>query len=169
VRAGAGCPATAVDPALERGAGFGGAEGEAGSGVVRGVGRVRVDGRVRGGQVDRPGVARRRGIGVASDVGRADVKGVAAGCQSRRDGGRARAAGPAAAVDPALEGGAALRGAEGEAGRGVVRRIGRARIDGRVRRARVDDPGVARRSRIGVTCRIDRSHVEGVTAVRECR
>src|SRR5207244_5399477 len=104
VGAGAGGPAAAVDAAFEGRAGLGGAEAEAGCGVVRGVGGIRVDGRVGRGEVDGPGVGGRRRIRVPGSVGGAHIEGVAAFTERGRDRVGAGARSPAAAVHAALEG-----------------------------------------------------------------
>jgi len=115
-------PSAAVDPAFEARARLGGGE-LPGRGVV--VGRARgaagdVGVRRRGVNRDRAG--RRGAVGVAGLVDGANVEGVVAVGQRRGREGRGAAV-PAAAVDPAFEGGAALGGGEGP-GRGVV--VGRA-------------------------------------------
>src|SRR5438874_2248699 len=78
VRAGAGAPAAAVDPALERRARLARAEGERGrrvAGRIRGPGVDRVLGRI---QVYGPGLAGRCCVGVAGGVAGAHVEGVTA-------------------------------------------------------------------------------------------
>src|SRR5205823_1280493 len=82
---------------------------------------------------------------------------------------RARAAVPAAAVEPAFEGRAGLGRAEAEARTGVVRRVVRVRVDGRVGRGQVDGPGVARRAPVRVAGRVGRAHIERVAAGAEGR
>ncbi len=77
MRAGAGAPGAAVDPALVGGAALARAEREVGGGRARRVRGVGVDRRLRGGQVD--GERSGRGsLDVAGDVGRARAHGVAA-------------------------------------------------------------------------------------------
>ena len=100
------------------------------------VGR-RADGRVRRGRVHRPRELRGRGVGVAGDVGRAHLEGVAAFGEARVAL-RAGAAGEAAAVELALEGGAGLGRGEREGRAGRVGRVVRRRADGGVRRGLVD-------------------------------
>ena len=82
---------------------------------------------------------------------------------------RAGAGGPAAAVDAAFEARAALGRAEGEARGGVVGRVGRVGVDGRVRRGQVDRPGVAGGCGVGVAGCVGCAHLEGVAARGQCR
>ena len=75
------------------------------------------------------------------------------------------AGGPAAAVELALEGRAALARAEGEVGGRRVARVAGLRGDRGVRRGGVDRPGEARGRRVGVACGVGRAHLEGVRAL----
>src|SRR5204863_431138 len=124
----------------------------AGDGVAGGRG---AEGDVRGRwrRGDGPGLGGGAGVGVAGGVLGADVEGVAAdGEAGVALGGAARA--PGAAVEAALEAGAGLAGAEGEAGRGGAGRAGGAGADRGVGRGRVGrrrrGRGVEPRARDGV-------------------
>ena len=154
---------------VERGAarvGGRAAEVVPGRGVVEaGCGREG-DRRARVGRVDRPGEAGGGRVGVAGGVGGAHLEGVRAlgqaGIALRR-----AAGGPAAAVELALEGRAALGRAEREAWPGDVRGVVRLGGDRGVRRGGVDRPGEARGSCVGVACGVGRADLEGVRAVAE--
>ena len=81
----------------------------------------------------------------------------------------ARAHGPGAAVETALEGRARLARRELEGGGVVVGRIRRRVVERRVRRGRVDRPRVRGGRRVGEAGRVRGAHLEGVAAVGEAR
>src|SRR5207249_1626319 len=104
---------------------------------------------------------------VPRSVGGAHVERVAAFPEGGGDGVWAGAGGPAAAVDAAFEARAGFGGAEAEARGGVVRGVGRARVDRRVRCSEVDGPGVSGGGGARVARGVGRAVVEVVGARAE--
>lgn len=163
VLAGAGVEAT-----FESGGLIGGAELDRCRGDVdRALGTL-LDRRFRRDGVDREGRNRRRLVNIADRIDRADLEAVLAlgesGERTRRD--AERPVRIRYRVEATFEG-PLLLGAEGELGFGHVDGARGARVDGRLRRHRIDREGGRRGRDVDVADGVDGSNLEGVGALRE--